>query len=154
MFLLVMALMTFPLTLGQTQWDNCKISAYGLSVNFEDYSSSTSNQQRYEFTVANPPEGSNIINTIEVMDDSSGQNYTINLQEGQRVYVNYQNWGPSVNTQTPADDQDYLIILYEGGVEEVQINRVDIPEFPIALIVPLFMTATLLALVYRRKRSV
>lgn len=152
-FLVCLVFMSFSLVLAQTEWDVCEISAYGLAVNFDDFSSSTSNQDRYEFTVANPPEGSNITNTIFVMDSSSGQNYTINLEEGQRVLVNYQTWNPSVNFQTPADDPDYLVILYDGGVEQVAINSVDVPEFAPFLIAPMFIVATLMAIIYSRKRT-
>lgn len=150
--LIVLVFMSFSLVLAQTEWDICEISAYALAVNFDDYTTSTSNQDRYEFTVANPPAGSDITNTIFVMDSSTGQNYTVNLEEGQRVYVNYQSWNPSVNTQTPAENPEYLIILYDGGVLEVQINRVDVPEFSPILIAPMFIAATLMAIIYNKKR--
>lgn len=152
-FLIGLAFMSFSIVLAPTEWDTCIISAYTVAASFDDYSTSTSNQDRFEFTVANPPEGSNITNTLFVMDSGSGENYTINLEEGQRIYVNYQTWNPSVNTQTPAEDSDYLNILYDGGVLEVQINRVDVPEFSPILIAPMFVIATLLAIIYRRRQK-
>jgi hypothetical protein len=149
LFILVTAFMSIPITLAQTEWDYCKISAYGTGL--DDYSTSTSNQDRLAFTVVEPPSGSNITNTVEVKDNASGENYTINLAVGERVYIDYQYRIVTENYQTPTSDPDILIIFYEGEVAQVTINNIDVPEFPIILIVPLFMAATLMAIVYRRK---
>jgi hypothetical protein len=149
LFILVTAFMSIPITLAQTEWDYCKISAYGTGL--DDYSTSTSNQDRLAFTVVEPPSGSNITNTVEVKDNASGENYTINLAVGERVYIDYQYRIVTENYQTPTSDPDTLIIFYEGEVAQVTINNIDVPEFPIILIVPLFMAATLMAIVYRRK---
>jgi hypothetical protein len=48
-------------------------------------------------------------------------------------------------------EPDHFTITFEGEARYVRLNKVDIPEFPPIIIVPLFMTATLLALIYRRK---
>ena len=150
--LLVTALMCVPLTFAQgTYWDYAKISAYGTNVDF--FETSTSNTQRIAFTVVTPPSGSEITNMIDVMDTDSGENYTINLSVGQRVEVNYQMANPIHNSQEPAEQSEHYIIYYEGSVSGITINAVNIPEFPPILIVPLFMTATLLAILYRRKRT-
>jgi hypothetical protein len=149
LFILVTAFMSIPITLAQTEWDYCKISAYGTGL--DDYSTSTSNQDRLAFTVVEPPSGSNITNTVEVKDNASGENYTINLAVGERVYIDYQYRIVTENYQTPTSDPDILVIFYEGEVAQVTINNIDVPEFPIILIVPLFMAATLMAIVYRRK---
>ena len=149
---LVTALICVPLTFAQTNyWDYAKVSAYGK--NLEDFQTSTSNRERYEFTVVVPPTGSEITNTIEVMDDDSGENYTINLSVNDVVRVNYQNTNPSVNSLDPAAQSLHFNINYEGEVTGLTINTVDVPEFPPILTIPLFMIATLLALVYRRKRT-
>lgn len=149
LFILVIAFMSIPLTLAQTEWDYCKISAYGTGL--DDYSTSTSNQDRLAFTVVEPPSGSNITNTIEVKDNTSGENYTISLAVGERVYIDYQYRIVIENYQTPTSDPNLLIIFYEGEVAQVTINNIDVPEFPIILVVPLFMAATLTAIAYRRK---
>ncbi len=149
---LVTALMCVPLTFAQgTYWDYAKISAYGTNVDF--FETSTTNTERYAFTVVVPPSGSEITNMIEVMDNDSGENYTINLSVGQRVEVNYQLANPIHNTQELAEQSEHYIIYYEGPVSGITINAINIPEFPPILILPLFMTATLLALVYRRKKT-
>ena len=149
---LVTALMYFPLTFAQDRyWDYAKISAYG--TNLDDFATSSTNTERFAFTVVVPPSGSEIANIIEVMDNDSGENYTITLLVGERVQVNYQNANPTENSQNVASEPQHYIISYEGPVSGITINTVEVPEFPPILMVPLFMAATLLALVYRRKRS-
>ena len=149
---LAAALMYFPLTFAQDRyWDYTKISAYG--TNLDDFATSSTNTERFAFTVVVPPSGSEINNIIEVMDTASGENYTINLSVGERVQVNYQNANPTENSQDVASDPQYYIISYEGPVSGITINSVEIPEFPPILILPLFMSATLLALIYRRNRT-
>ena len=149
--LVIVTALCIPFAFAQTYWDYAKISAYGTNVDF--YETSTSNNQRYAFTVVAPPSGSEITNMIEVMDNDSGENYTITLPVGQRVEVNYQYANPTQNTQEPAEQPEHFIISYEGPVSGITINAVDIPEFSPILIVPLFMAATLTAIIYRGKRS-
>ena len=149
---LVTVLLYVPLTFAQTYWDYSKVSAYGTNVDF--FESSTVNSERFAFDVVEPPSGSNITNTIEVMDNDSGENYTITLSVGDTVQVNYQNANPTQNSQEPAAESQHFIIYYEGPVADIMVNTVDIPEFSLILIVPFFMAATLLALVYRRKQTV
>jgi len=148
---LVTALICVPLTFAQISWEYCKVSVYGTNLN--DYSDSSTNTERFQINVATPPSGSEITNTIEVRDTNRGEEYTETLSVGDIVFVNYQNSNPIQNTINPASESGYWIISYEGEVSSVTINAIDIPEFPPILIVPLFMTATLLAIVYRRKRT-
>jgi hypothetical protein len=149
--LFVTALLCVPLILGQTYWDFAEISAYGTDIEY--FESSTVNTERYAFTVAVPPSGSEITNTIYVMDNDSGENYTINLSIGDRVEVNYQNANPIQNSQEPAQESQHFIIIYEGPATGIDVNTVDIPEFSPILILPFFITATLIALIYRKKHT-
>lgn len=148
---IVTFLFSASLTFAQRSWDSCIISAYG--TNLDEYNDSTTNTERYEFTVANPPSGSEITNTIEVINYDSGENFTETLSAGQRVYVNYLDAGPTLNTVNAAAESGYFIIEYDGYVTGVTINNIDIPEFSSIIILPLFITATLLAIVYKRKRT-
>ncbi|MEJ2105361.1 MAG: hypothetical protein P8X47_12415 [Ignavibacteriaceae bacterium] len=140
-----------PFTFAQEDyWNYCKISAY--VTNLDDYSSSSTNTFRYQFTIAEPPAGSNITNTIEVRDDDSGVNYTKNLSIGDVVYFDYANLNPTKNYVNPAEESNYFIVDYEGEIYDLQINNILIPEFSPIFISPIFIIATLLAIIYRRKR--
>lgn len=142
---------TIPVTLAQEEyWNYCKISAY--VTNLDDYSSSSTNTFRYQFTIAEPPAGSNITNTLEVRNDDSGVNYTRDLSIGDVVYFNYANLNPTKNHVNAAEESNYYIIDYEGEVLDLEVNNVLIPEFSPILVSPLFMMATILAIIYRRKK--
>ena len=138
------------LTFGQRSWNYCKIDAYGTNLN--NYSDSSTNQERYEFTVASPPAGSDISNTIEVADFGTGENFTETLSPGQVVYFNYQYTNFEINNVTAAES-GFWTIEYLGDITEITINNVDIPEFSSIIILPLFITVTLLAIIYKRKRT-
>jgi hypothetical protein len=139
------------LTSAQSGWNYCKIDAYGTNLN--DYSDSSTNSERYEFTVATPPSGSEITNTIEVSDFSSGENFTETLTPGQVVYYNYQGSVPSTNRVTAASEAGFWILEYEGDITDITIDNTAIPEFSSIIILPLFITVTLLAIIYRRKHT-
>jgi len=145
-FFIVAALMCVPLTFAD--WDYAKVSAYGAY--YDDFSTSTTNTERFEFTVATPPSGSGITNTIEVRDDNTGENYTETIPIGTVVRVNYQNSNPITNNVDQDPGTQSYIIDYEGEVESITINAVEIPEFTSIILVPLFITATLLAIIYKR----
>jgi hypothetical protein len=137
-------------TFAQIYWPSCKISAYGNNVDF--YTTSTTNQNRYQFTVRAPPEGSNITNTIEVANDDTGENYVETLSPGDVVYVNWIGISPTVNEYTPGEQMGYYSFLYDGAVAEVQINSIQIPEFSSTFFVILFMVIPLIAIIYSKKR--
>ena len=148
---LFISLVCVSLTFAQVKpWDFCKISAYGDRLN--DYAESSSNNERFEFYVADPPTGSNITNMIEVMNYDTGENYTTNLSANNVVYVDYQFRNPIQLSLSQASEPDHYVIIYEGEVAAVTVNRIDIPEFSTILIVPLFISATLIAMLYRRKQ--
>ena len=145
---LVTALMCVPFTFAQRDWDYAKVSAYGTY--YDDFSTSTTNTERLEFTVAVPPSGSEITNTVEVRDNDSGENYTDNLPIGAIVRVNYQSSNPIRNNVDQDPGTLNYIVDYEGEVESITINAVEIPEFTSIILVPLFIAATLLAIIYKR----
>ncbi|MCJ7614191.1 hypothetical protein MUO71_05445 [Candidatus Bathyarchaeota archaeon] len=143
---LVIALFNAPLTFAQVGlWDSCQILAYGTNIE-EDHEVGS-----FSFIAAVPPTGSEITNSIAVMDYDSGENYTIILSEGDIVLVIYDTV-ISMNIEV-ASEADHYTILFEGSADYVSINSAVIPEFPTILIIPMFMTATLLAIIYRRKRT-
>ena len=156
-FIVISILFIFPIlstasiTFGQRSWNYCKIDAYGTNLN--DYSDSSTNQERYAFTVATPPAGSDITNTIEVADFGTGENFTENLSPGEVVYFNYQYTNFEINNVTAAGS-GFWTIEYLGDITEITINNVEIPEFSSIIILPLFIAATLLAIIYRKKRGI
>jgi hypothetical protein len=148
---LVITLFTAPIAFAQqVHWDYCKVSAYGTGVLEEDIAGII----RVTFNVAAPPSGSNITNTYEVMELGTGLNYTDQLTIGEEVRIRFDNPISPIKYTIDYDTNPiYCTIYYEGEVTTLRINGIHIPEFPTILAVPLFMTATLLALIYRRKRS-
>ena len=142
---LVIIFSSMPLILAQEQiWETCQISAYGTEIE-EDLE-----VKHFKFTTATPPSGSEIPNTIYIMDNDSGENYTVTLEAGDVVSVIYED--ANVIEINVAPEQARYTIEFDGSVSFVSINSINIPEFPIIFIVPMFIAATLLALIYRRKR--
>ena len=125
-------------------WESCIIYAYGTDVDDE------AEAGILRFTAATPPTGSDIPNTIYVMDDDTGENYTITLADGDSVSMNYQ--FPEYKEIDVAAEADHYTIYYQGTATYVSVNSTAIPEFSSILIVPLFLIATVLAIVYRKKR--
>ncbi len=149
---LIISSMSAPLTFAQVDyWEYCKISVYAKAL--DDYSTSSTNTQRYRFTVATPPTGSEITNTIECMNSGTGENFTDTLEDGDIVYLNYLDLVPIENRAEQAEEPNHFIINYEGEVLDLTINNVLIPEFSPILIAPMFIAVTLLALIYRRKHK-
>ena len=147
---LVFVLFNASLTLAQPDiWDYVNVSGYGTLVGEEGETS-------FRFIVVTPPAGSEITNTAYV-ERTSGlpvENYTRPLLPGEEIYIVHSRVDvPIVRSITPASEPDHFNILFEGQARYVQIDSIWIPEFPTILIVPLFMTATLLAIIYRRKRT-
>ena len=142
---LAFALLSVPLTFAQ-HWDNCRVSAYGTDI----IEKKVGLISWFEFRVAFPPAGSEISNTIYVINYGTSETHTKNLVAGDYVIVRYDNFIPDTIEITPASDGVHYLIYFEGEVGITTVNAESVPEFPPILIVPLFMTATLLALVYRR----
>ena len=140
-----------PVTFAQElrYWDSCKVSAYGFGFTEME----TGEIRSISFNVAAPPSGSDITNTLEVMDYVTGENYSATLSPGDAIVIRYDNYPPLNYTATPAAESGHYIIYFEGPVVNVTIGGAVVPEFPPILAVPLFMTATLLAIIYRRKRT-
>ena len=143
--LIVIIFSSMPLIFAQGQiWETCQISAYGTAIE-EDIE-----VKSFRFTTATPPSGLEIPNTIYMMDNDNGENYTITLAEGDVVVVNYEDI--NIMDIEVASEQSRWTILFDGSVSFVSVNSTPIPEFSTILIVPMFVLATLLAIIYRRKR--
>ena len=101
----------------------------------------------FSFTVSTPDTGT--FNRILAVNMSTAEEHVRNVTLGDTVVVSYSFFY--------ATDLDYStesgILRYTGPADSVTINATEIPEFPPILIVPMFITATLLAIVYRRKRT-
>ena len=146
--LLGIALFNTPLMFAQSQdWDSCEISAYGTNLVEGDPV-----PEQFGFTVVAPPSGSEITNTIYVLNEDTGENYTKTLSPGDLVNVVYLDTIPSLSIN-PASEPNHWIISYDGEVSNLTVDGSYIPEFSPILIVPMFMAATILAIVYRRKRT-
>jgi len=145
---LVIALFNVPLMFAQSiSWDLCQISAYGTTLVEGDPV-----PEQFSFIVVAPPSGSEITNTLYVLNEDSGENYTKNLSPGDFVNVIYLDSSPTMSI-IAASEPNHFMISYDGDVYNLALNNVAIPEFSPILIVPMFIAATLLALVYRRKRT-
>lgn len=143
--LIVIIFSSMPLIFAQSQiWETCQISAYGTAIE-EDIE-----VKSFRFTTVTPPAGLEIPNTIYMMDNDNGENYTITLAEGDVVVVNYED--VNIMDFEVASEQSRWTILFDGSVSFVSVNSTPIPEFSTILIVPMFVLATLLAIIYRRKR--
>ena len=143
---IVIVLFNVPSMFAQERtWDSCQISAYGTDIE-EEFEVNL-----LRFTAVVPPTGSEITNSIEVMDLGTGENVTINLSDGDRVSLIYED--VIYQNVEVAPEANHYTITYDGGANFISVNSVEIPEFASIVIIPMFMIATLIALVYRRKRS-
>lgn len=130
-------------------WDNCKVSAYGYNVAELE----TGEIRSISFNVGTPPSGSDIPNTLEVMDYITGENYSMTLVIDDPIIIRYDTYPPITNSITQGEDSSHYIIEFEGAVVNVTIRGDVVPEFPPLIIVPLFIAATLLAIIFRRKHK-
>lgn len=145
-FLFTITLINIPLILAQFEiWDSVKVSAYGTNV---DSQQTTFNS--LSFTVVAQPQGSEILNMINASRDN-GENAIRNLLPGDVVSILYED--ATILDLTAASEPDHFSIIFEGSAQYVQINSANIPEFQPILIVPLFMAITILAIIYRTKRT-
>lgn len=143
----IIASFNVSLILAQpAKWDVVHISAYGTGVDETDTT--------FSFIVATPPAGSDIENVIYVEHTDFNENYTTILTPGQNVIVSHsQVDDPLLRSIEPASEPDHFIILFDGEARYVRIDSADIPEFQTFMIIPLFIAATLLTLIYKRKRT-
>ena len=78
-----------------------------------------------------------------------GESYEEFLSPGDTVVVSYTGFAADDLVVFPESGH----LIYQGPADTVTINGTEIPEFPVFLILPIFMIATLLVvIVYRRKR--
>lgn len=115
-------ILTFAQT-APTPLDYVKVSAYGadLEVDFPNIGS-------FIFTVADLPQGSVLLNSIEISHE--GETSTINLTSGERVSLIYTGRDVISISLLPASEENRFEILYEGQAVSLQINADFIPEFP------------------------
>lgn len=149
--LLILAVSIFflPLTFAQAPWYSVKVSAYAYNLIENNLGGAS-----LEFTVASPPSGSEISNTISAIYSATDENFTVNLTPGDSITVTYTgNTYVDHVTITDGSESNYFIIDYEGEAGWLMVNGTDIPEFTPILIVPMFIAVTLLALIYRRKHK-
>ena len=137
---------SMPLIFAQDQtWESCIIDAYGIEVDDELEASIL------RFTAVAPPTGSEIPNTITVIDNDTGENHTITLADGDSVSMNYEN--PIYKEIQVAPEVGHYTIYYEVVATFISINSEPIPEFSSLIIIPLFLMVTVLGIFYRRKRA-
>jgi len=147
--LLVNILFSAPLAFSQTAvWHSVKISTCGKNVIENNLLGAS-----LEYTIVAPPSGSEITNLISATNVESGENYTVNLSPDERVALIYAYVIVDKIIVEPIPESTNYIIEFEGEAWSLMINGSTIPEFPPILIAPMFMIATLLALVYKRKRT-
>lgn len=141
------ALLSFPLSFAQNEWDWCIISAYGTNLVEGETS-----PQSFKFTVVTPPTGVESTNTI-YLERGTEENYTYDLFPGDEVDLNYIDAEVDTYSFVESSEANHFVILYEGEARTITVNRQSIPEFSSIFIVPVFMVATLLAFFYRRKNK-
>ena len=147
--ILVVTLYYVPTMLAQEMiWDRAIVSAYGELVFQQDPPVGA-----FTFNVATPPAGSEATNTIILTNYDPAENHTNNLAPGNVVAVTYMDFEVNEMNFVPASETNYYTFFYDGPASSVTVNDSQIPEFSTILLVPLFITVTLLAIIYRRKRT-
>ena len=135
---LVIALFNAPLTFAQP-WDWCVVNAQSTDLVTDE------TDGFFSFTVISPDPGTTNSISAAIF---GGENYEELLSPGDTVVVRY--------TEFVADDlvvfPESGHVIYQGPADSVTINGTLIPEFPLFLVLPLFMTATLLATIFYRRR--
>ena len=101
----------------------------------------------FSFTVSTPDTGT--YNRILAVNMSTAEEHVRNVTLGDTVVVSYSFFYVTDLDYSPESG----ILKYSGPADSVTINATEIPEFPPAIIIPVFMTATLLAIIYRKKRA-
>ena len=136
---LIIVLSHGTLVFAQT-WTTCVVNAQTTDFVVDETNGF------FSFTVISPDPGTT--NTITAMKFGSSESYEGSLSPGDTVVVRYT--GLTANDPVYSSGSGYL--YYQGPADSVTINETEIPEFPLFLILPLFMIATLVAVIgYRRK---
>ena len=143
---LFILLFNTPLTFAQI-FDSVQMSVYATNLIVNNLAGAS-----LEFNVAVPPEGSEITNSISARRISNGENCYVDLLPGDEVLLTYANMLVENITVVESSETNYFIIYYEGEAGWLWVNATEIPEFSTILLVPLFITITLLASIYKRKR--
>jgi hypothetical protein len=148
-FIIFVGIFYTPLTFGQELvWDYVQVSAYGTGLEEQQPPVGS-----FTFNVVAAPSGSDVPNTIILVNDVTGENYTHDLSAGDEVSVTYMDFTVSSYSFVEDGESGNLIIFFEGQASYVRVNRQVIPEFSSILVIPLFVAVTILVIVYRIKRS-
>lgn len=140
-------LVNTPLTFAQV-YESVKISAYGTGLVINNLAGAS-----LEFVVANPPPGSEITNSILARRITNGENCSVNLSPGDDVLLTYANMQVDNISLVESSESGYFMISYEGEAGWLWVNATEVPEFSSILLVPLFMSLTLLGILYKRKQN-
>jgi hypothetical protein len=135
--LFLFVVLSIPLAFSQAGYATVE-----LNVQCTDYYFWAGNL--FDFEVIAPQAGTP--NTIIASDDA--HTYTINLVPGDLVVVRVEGLTSEVMTYTEASGH----LMYSGPADSITVNEVEIPEFSSFLIVPLFVIASLLAVIVLRRK--
>ena len=124
-------------------YDWCDILAYVTDLVNEN--------EILSFTVLDPPVDSGITNELHA--EINDEDVEFPISPGDTVVVNYQDVEVTISNLIPHITEGTYVVTWSGEANSVTINAVEIPEFPSFLTIPLFISATLLAvIVFRRKQ--
>jgi len=141
--ILGVVLLSVPLTFAPLHFDYITVSTYTSEY--------TSGEVAFTFKATAPPSGSEIPNTINLVNYGNNENLTVNIQPSGDLIV-FSGEAPSISLE-PALEPDHFIMSFDGPTARVTINTETIPEFPPILIIPMFIITTLLAIIYKTKRT-
>lgn len=153
----VIALFKVPLTFAQSEsWDSVRVRAFGTNITMSGDQLTVNST--ISFTVTSPPadvtEGMQewYNNTIFVLDEESGENFTRILSPGDVVFIMK---GDNFRTSTGGtSDPDIKSISYTGSANMLLVNSAIIPELSSISILTVFWIATfLVAIVYRKGKG-
>ena len=144
---LIIVVLNSSITLAQSpSWDWVELSAY-----WNNFVEGDPVPEAFRFNIVTPPTGSEITNTIYVMNND-GENYTKILSPGDLISLVHLDCYFDERRFDPATEEGHYIINYEGEASNLTLDGSYIPEFSSIILVPLFIIITLLATIYKRKR--
>jgi hypothetical protein len=135
--LFLFVVLSIPLAFPQP-WDTCVVNVQATAYSF------CGPGENFAFEVIAPQAGTP--NTI-VVTGTTG-NYTMNLDPGDLITISL----GGITQDLITYDQNSGHLMYEGMADSVTVNELEIPEFSSFLIVPLFVIASLLAVIVLRRK--
>ena len=126
-------------------WDACIVSSHVTDLEVDETNGF------FSFTAVDPL-SPGVVNFVSVANYAKDESHAMNLSQGDAVVVSYTNFAADDLSVSQIEPGLHLI-YYNGPADSVTINLSEIPEFPaLILILPLFITATLLATIYYRRK--